>query len=227
MKTTHLFKHDKQYYAKSSVVSAHVRYEYTFDTKLKTVDLYPWYLKKENDLRSDWYDIRKDGYGISIDNEKNTMSFGNSHRSLPYKTQEDVRRLKITSTTIIVRLKNGSELEYDVSNQEDKLFAHSHYREDQEYRDPYVIHYYDATNISSIYRIQSSTKYNELIGYHYSSKHNPTWFGMDEPLNQNYNMFDVMVDESTDMMALEYEIIEGLVEQYAQRRLDDFVEENL
>jgi hypothetical protein len=216
MKTTHLFKHEGAYHAKSSVVSAHVRYEYTFDTKLKTVDLYPWYLEKTNDLRSDWHAIDNDGYGTTIENRKNIISIGYRGPSLPYKTQEDVRRLKIASVTVVVRLQNGRELEYDVSDVEDKLFRINHDNS-----------YYDATNISSIYRIHSETKDGGLIGYHYNSKHNPTWLKMDTPLNQSFNMFDVMVDEVTDMATLEREIIEGLVEQYAQERLDSFVEENL
>ena len=227
MKTTHLFKHNGQYYAKSSVVSAHVRYEYTFNTKLKTVDLYPWYVKKDNDLRADWKEIDREGYRHLIDKNKNTIRIDRNTGDLTYKTQEDVRRLKIVSVTAIVRLQNGSELEYDLSNQEDKLFVHHRDEDYTTYKEPFLIYYYDATNISSIYRIHSQTRHKEMVGYHYTSKHNPTWFSMDTPLNKRFNMFDVMVDEATDMATLEREIIEGLVEQYAQERLDNFVETNL
>ena len=55
MKTTHLFKHNDRYYAKSTVESAHVEYEHTFDKTIQR-EMYPWYVYMQKPWGQDSYE---------------------------------------------------------------------------------------------------------------------------------------------------------------------------
>ena len=224
MKTTHLFKHGNRYYAKSTVTEAHVRYEYTFvDTPQK--ELYPWYVYMEKPWGKKSYEDAQwqtpRGYGRSYlrDDTIGGWDEGPSGR-FPTKKLVNFRQLKIDSVTIVISLKGGKTLEYDASNQEDKLL---------ESRNGSMC--YDATSINEIYRIHSETDH-ERVAYHFRVQdlhvgNNPSFNKMTEPLDQSCTQFDVMIDDAVDMYELERNTLEKLVEQYAQEKLDNFVESNL
>lgn len=219
MKTTHLFKHDKQYYAKSSVESASVRYEYSFEDKPQQ-ELYPWYNYMIKDSRHlGWMSARHMAYHNREDQTIGGWEDGPSGR-YPVKMMMDFRQLKVDSVTIVVRLKNGHSLEYDVSNKEDKLM--------EGYNDRKMN--YDATSSTGC-RIYGETE-NEIVSYHFQAKYNrigtnPSLIMMEEPLDQSYTRFDVMIDDAVDLYELERTTLDKLVEQYAQEKLDNFVESNL
>jgi len=219
MKTTHLFKHDKQYYAKSSVESASVRYEYSFEDKSQQ-ELYPWYdYMIKNRRHLGWMSARHCAYHNREDQTIGGWEEGPSGR-YPVKMMMDFRQLKVDSVTIVVRLKNGHSLEYDVSNKEDKLM--------EGYNDQKMN--YDATSSTGC-RIYGETE-NEIVAYHFQAKYNrngtnSSLIMMEEPLDQSYTRFDVMIDDAVDLYELERTTLDKLVEQYAQEKLDNFVENNL
>lgn len=220
MKTTHLFKHDKQYYAKSSVESASVKYEYTLGDKSQQ-ELYPWYVYMKKDRRHLGFESARDmPYYDREDQTIGGWDEGPSGR-YPTKMMMDFRQLKVDSITIVVHLKNGHSLEYDASNKEDKLM--------EGYNDQKKS--YDATSSTGC-RIYGETE-NEIVAYHFQAKYNryggsnPSLIMMEEPLNQSYTRFDVMIDDAVDLYELERSTLDKLVEQYAQEKLDNFVEENL
>ena len=225
--TTHLFKHGNHYYAKSTVTEAHVRYDWSFeDTSQK--ELYPWYVwmqkpwGKETYEDAEWKSPSSHGR-VSIDRYKDTVSgwddgpFG----EFPTKMMQTFRKLKINSVTIVLTLKSGKQLEYDVSNKEDKLLRGRSGK----------VMCYDATSINTIYRIYSEED-RYRVAYHFQAQDlrvgsNPSFNKMTEPLNQSFTQFDVMIDDAVDLYKLERETLEKLVEQYAQEKLDNFVESNL
>ena len=223
--TTHLFKHDKQYYAKSTVTGAYVRYEYNFENTSEK-ELYPWYVYMEKPWGkksyegAEWKSPR--GYGRSY-RENDTIGGWDEGPSgrFPTKKMMTFRQLKIDSVTIVVTLDNGHTLEYDVSNEEDLLLKDRHGNQ----------RCYDATNINKIYRIHSETD-RKRVAYSFRAKEldvgrNPSFNKMAEPLDLSCNQFDVMIDDAVDLYGLERVTLEKLVEQYAQEKLDNFVKRTL
>ena len=230
MKTTHLFKADNKYYAKSTIESAHVEYEYTFDKTIQEV-MYPWYVYMQKPWGQDSYEQadwkHPNSYGrVSYDRYKKTIGGWDEGPSgtFPIQKTETFRQLRITSVTVVVTIRGGQQLRYDVSNSEDNLLKGPHGR----------AKCYDSTTINDIYRIYSETD-RERAGYYYPNKlngryqdgSNPEFLKMTEKLDPSYNMFNVMIDDAVDLYNLERVTIEKLVEDYAQNKLDSFVEENL
>ena len=114
--TTHLFKHDKQYYAKSTVTGAYVRYEYNFENTSEK-ELYPWYVYMEKPWGSESYEGAEwespRGHGLSYlqDDTIGGWDQGPSGR-FPTKKMMTFRQLKIDSVKAHVsQLKpvNGDE----------------------------------------------------------------------------------------------------------------------
>ena len=229
MKTTHLFKADDRYYAKSTIESAHVEYEYTFDKTFQK-EMYPWYVYMRKPWGQDSYEQadwkHTNSYGmVHYDRYKKTIGGWDEGPSgdFPIQKTETFRQLKITSVTVVVTIRGGKQLRYDVSNTEDKLFEGAHGSEKC----------YDATTINDIYRIYNETD-RERSGYYYpagTGRHqpgsNPEFIKMSEPLALNCNTFNVLIDDAVDIYELERVTIEKLVEQYAQENLDHFVERYL
>ena len=228
MKTTHLFKADNKYYAKSTIESAHVEYEYTFDKTFQR-EMYPWYVYMQKPWGQDSYE-QADwkppcSYGrIYYDRTEKTIGGWDEGPDgrFPIQTTETFRQLKITSVSVVVTIRGGKQLRYDVSNSEDKLLRQPHGREKC----------YDATSINDIYRIYSETD-RERVGYHYKKDgkyqdgYNPEFIKMTEELDLDCTMFNVMIDDAVDLYNLERDTIEKLVENYAQNKLDSFVERYL
>ena len=190
MKTTHLFKHAGTYHAKSSVESAYVRYEYTFEDKSQQ-ELYPWYIYMTPHYRPNEWMQPTSGSDIDRYDTVGGWCEGPEGR-FPIKTTMDFRQLKVDSVTILVTMKNGQTLEYDVSNKKDRLMKGYH---DQKMS-------YDATPSAGC-RIYSETK-EESVAYHFKVKSsragtNPSLIAMEEPLDLSFTRFDVMIDEDVDM----------------------------